>query len=329
MRARLLSVAVLPVAVLAASCGQGGADPATSTSASPTTPGAASDAAATVSADLDKVDVAVVPGTSAKLTLPSTPFVAAPGYRVVKEGDGAPLVADNTVVADVLVVNGRDGKELESSYAAGKSPAALGLGDASLLPGIKTSLVGRRVGSQVLVAVPAATANQSVNITANDTLLFLFVLKEARTPLKQAEGAAVPPKAGLPTVVMGATSKDPAVITVPKADPPTATVAQPLIIGAGAKVVAGQKARVAYTGVTWRDPSKPFDYSGKQASGYAEFRVGVGELIKAWDKHIVGQTIGSRLLLIVPPAEGYGEKGSGEIKGTDTLVFVIDVLDAS
>ena len=34
----------------------------------------------------------------------------------------------------------------------------------------------------------------------------------------------------------------------------------------------------------------------------------------------------SRVILAIPPELGYGKKGSGDIKGTDTMYFVIDVL---
>jgi peptidylprolyl isomerase len=53
-------------------------------------------------------------------------------------------------------------------------------------------------------------------------------------------------------------------------------------------------------------------------------------VIPAWDEGLVGQTVGSQVLLVVPPAKGYGASGSsdGKVKGTDTLVFVIDILDA-
>ena len=49
-----------------------------------------------------------------------------------------------------------------------------------------------------------------------------------------------------------------------------------------------------------------------------------------WDEGLVGQTVGSQVLLVVPPDKGYGTTGSsdGAIKGTDTLVFVVDILDA-
>ena len=44
----------------------------------------------------------------------------------------------------------------------------------------------------------------------------------------------------------------------------------------------------------------------------------------------MGRTVGSQLLLVVPPDKGYGEEGSGEtIPPGATLVFVIDILDAS
>ena len=133
------------------------------------------------------------------------------------------------------------------------------------------------------------------------------------------------------TVTMPSAPNEPAKISVPKGDPPADTVAQPLVIGDGPRVVAGQTVRVTYTGVTWRKPGTPFDYSGKQPQGYVEFPVGTGQLIKAWDEHIVGQTVGSRLVLVVPPKDGYGSTGNpdGSITGTDTLVFVIDILDAS
>jgi predicted sulfurtransferase len=42
---------------------------------------------------------------------------------------------------------------------------------------------------------------------------------------------------------------------------------------------------------------------------------------------LVGKTVGSRVLMVVPPADGYGAAGSPpKISGTDTLVFVVDIL---
>ena len=57
--------------------------------------------------------------------------------------------------------------------------------------------------------------------------------------------------------------------------------------------------------------------------------IGKGQVIPGWDEGLVGQTVGSQVLLVVPPDKGYGAgSASAGIKGTDTLVFVVDILDA-
>ena len=58
--------------------------------------------------------------------------------------------------------------------------------------------------------------------------------------------------------------------------------------------------------------------------------IGEDQVIKGWETGLVGQTVGSRVLLVVPPADGYGTAGDSQagIKGTDTLVFVVDILAA-
>ena len=54
------------------------------------------------------------------------------------------------------------------------------------------------------------------------------------------------------------------------------------------------------------------------------------QVIPGWDKGLAGQTVGRRVMLVIPPADGYGKTGSPQahIKGTDTLVFVVDILGA-
>jgi FKBP-type peptidyl-prolyl cis-trans isomerase len=50
-------------------------------------------------------------------------------------------------------------------------------------------------------------------------------------------------------------------------------------------------------------------------------------LIPAWDKALVGQPLGSRIMIIAPPDMAYGAQGSPPtIPANATLVFVVDVL---
>ncbi len=268
--------------------------------------------------------------TPPAVSLPRTPFtLPGPASRVVSEGSGKAIEADDTVLADYLLINGRDGQQRASMWGASKVRLSM-----SRIPQF-APLTGTKLGSTVLLAIPAAqavgsTGDATLDISAEDTLVYVLRPTSASAPLSEATGKTVAPRAGLPTVTMGAKVTDPATFTVPKATPPASTITQPLIIGSGPTVTPGQTVRVRYTGVTWRNPAEPFDYSGKSPKGYAEFQVGTGNLIKAWDDGIVGQAVGSRLLLVVAPKDGYGDSGSGSaIQPGDTLIFVIDILDAS
>ncbi|MEU0569352.1 FKBP-type peptidyl-prolyl cis-trans isomerase [Nonomuraea sp. NPDC005983] len=60
------------------------------------------------------------------------------------------------------------------------------------------------------------------------------------------------------------------------------------------------------------------------------FKIGDGSVIKGWDRALAGVPVGSRVLMIVPPAYGYGPTGRPAfgIRARDTLVFVVDVLAA-
>ncbi len=139
--------------------------------------------------------------------------------------------------------------------------------------------------------------------------------------------APVRTAAGPVPTVTGDFGKPP-VITIPKEDPADALVTATVIEGSGATVQAGDLLIVNYVGETWAD-GKVFDESfGRGAP--TGFAIGVGAVITGWDAALVGQTVGSRVVMAIPPDLGYGEQGqpSAGIAGDDTLVFVVDILGA-
>ncbi|WP_377642572.1 FKBP-type peptidyl-prolyl cis-trans isomerase [Oryzobacter terrae] len=251
--------------------------------------------------------------------------------KVVSDGDGAAVAEDDLVSVQAMIVNGRDGKVAHSTWDSGA--VGLNLGDAALFASFKSQLPGKKIGSRVLIASTPKDAfgdqgNPQLSINAEDPVVFVVDLVSATKVLAEAKGTAVAPKKDLPTVTMN--EGKPATITVPKGvKAPTKTVVQPLIEGDGAAVEDGQTVRVAYTGALYRN-GEVFDSSASRPEQpYFEFQLGQGGVIKGWDTGLKGQKIGSRVLLVIPPADGYGAAGSGEkIKGTDTLVFVVDVLAA-
>ena len=310
-----MSAALLPLFVLAA-CG------------SPTT-----------DAPANALDVITVGGTNEAptVTFKTKPLsVKVTTTKVVTAGTGAKLTKANSIMFSYLLFNGKDGKQIESSYgkdAGGKTkgPVPLDLSSTTLLPGLSKGLTGQQVGSRLLLAIPpvdafGAEGNAQAGFGPTDTVLFFIELVSASTPLTTATGAAVAPKAGLPTVTVDGAKA--AQITVPKTAAPTALVIQPLIKGAGPVVQAKQTIKVNYTGVLWKD-GKKFDASGDRGAP-VDFQIGAGQVIPGWDKGLVGQTVGSRILLIVPPADGYGTAGKAPTIGPkDTLVFVVDILAVS
>ncbi|TGO04172.1 FKBP-type peptidyl-prolyl cis-trans isomerase [Serinibacter arcticus] len=97
--------------------------------------------------------------------------------------------------------------------------------------------------------------------------------------------------------------------------------------GTGEEVQAGQSIDVNYYGQVWNGAM--FDNSYDRGSSI-QFPIGVGAVIAGWDDALVGKQIGSRVLVSIPPHLGYGDRGmpAAGIGGTDTLVFVVDILGA-
>ncbi|MEA2443516.1 MAG: FKBP-type peptidyl-prolyl cis-trans isomerase FkpA, partial [Thermoleophilales bacterium] len=57
------------------------------------------------------------------------------------------------------------------------------------------------------------------------------------------------------------------------------------------------------------------------------FKLGNGDVIKGWDKGIVGMKEGGRRKLVIPPDLAYGPQGQPPTIGpNETLVFVVDLL---
>lgn len=279
-------------------------------------------------------NVTIKDGKTPTLNLHKTPFkVTKTAVKVVKPGSGATVKKGQNVSVNYVLVDGRDGKQAGTTF--GSQPQTFPADPAQVIPGIAKGIIDQKVGSRVLVGISptdgfkAQGGNQQLGIQPDDSLVLLVDIRKADTPLQHAEGTAVPPKPGLPTAKVDAAG-DSAAITVPKTAAPTNLIVQPLIKGSGAVVKKGQTVWAKYTGVIWKTGAV-FDSTAKHPGKTAtSFPIGLGQVIPGWDKGLVGQRVGSRLLLVIPPKYGYDKDVSGTpIKKTDTLVFVIDIVDVS
>jgi peptidylprolyl isomerase len=101
----------------------------------------------------------------------------------------------------------------------------------------------------------------------------------------------------------------------------------PVIKGKGPVVKKGQTIVVNYLGQLYPD-GKVFDES-YSTDEPATFQIGAGQVIPGWDDGLVGQTVGSRVILAIPSAQGYGKTGkSPAIPPDSDLIFSVDILQA-
>ena len=159
----------------------------------------------------------------------------------------------------------------------------------------------------------AATGSASVSAAAN-----LGPAIPAATVLAPAVATSELPTAS------GAFGAKPA-LTFPKSSPPPSLQRLVLSEGTGPATVKGDFLVTNYLGQIWG--GKVFDNSYDKKTT-ATFQIGTGKVVPGWDVALVGVKVGSRVLLSLPPSDGYGSTGSSGagIKGTDTIVFVVDVV---
>jgi len=249
----------------------------------------------------------------------------------VTKGDGDTVAQDDIVSAQLWIGNGSSQKKAFSSYDQGGAQQ-LTVND-QLSPVLLDAVKGATIGSRIAVTAPAdklfgESGNAQLGIQSTDPIVIVIdLISKPKPPLKGPQGKAQPAPSWAPKLVTkGDTVTALDFAKTPKPDGKLRSAA--LIKGTGATVKKGQTITVNYLGQVYKGKA-PFDESYTKQP--ATFGIGSGQVIPGWDKTIVGQTVGSRLVLAIPPKDGYGKQGqpTAGIKGTDTLYFVVDILAAS
>ena len=117
-------------------------------------------------------------------------------------------------------------------------------------------------------------------------------------------------------------------VSSPSTNPPADLVMEDLTVGTGKEATKGTTVEVHYVGVAW-STGKQFDASWDRNEAF-EFRLGAGQVIAGWDQGVAGMKVGGRRSLTIPAHLGYGNQGAGGvIKGGETLVFIVDLLNVN
>lgn len=245
--------------------------------------------------------------------------VKEPTVKVVTEGDGDRVKANQIASISIVALSGKDGSTLEDTFPG--DPEELELTDdlKTESPVIYNAFVGAKIGSHLALAVPGAAAAEGAEAQPTQLLVVkVLSAKDAPKVLDKPEGETVTPPAGLPTVKDN--DKGIPEISVEGVAAPTALVSQDLIKGTGPEVKETDTLTVNYVGVAL-EGGKVFDSSFDRGEKATFPLTGV---IKGWTQGLTGKTVGSRVLLVIPKDLAYGEEGQGDAKGD--LVFVVDIL---
>ena len=260
-------------------------------------------------------DAITVSGSAPDLTaeVPADLEFADLQRSIATEGSGEDLALGQLVSGQYIIIDPSTGEvALDSSTT---SPD-----DSGLVPIIVdgSSIFGSAVlcaplGSDAALTIPGSLLGEG----AADAVVVAGTVDELPTA---ADGAEQDPVDGMPQVELAENGEP--TITVPEGlEAPATTEIAALKEGDGATVEPGDTVFVQYTGVL--TDGTVFDSSWERGAPASFQTTGV---VQGFQKALEGQAVGSQLIAVIPPAEGYGDAEQGSIPAGSTLIFVVDIL---
>ena len=244
-------------------------------------------------------------GTEPTVTFTSPADITEIERTVTTEGTGDEIANGDFVQYGIVAYDAETGKKIGSAgYEAGTLlPLQVSAEGAGQFFGCAT------IGSRIVLALPGAEG-AAAQINVVDVL--------GITPTA-AWGTPQDAPAGFPSVELAENGAP--TITIPDGDAPTKVEIATIKKGDGPTVAQGDSVLVQYTGVKWSDGSV-FDSSWDRGAPASFQTTGV---VAGFQQALEGQTVGSQVLVVIPPEFGYGASEGHELQ-KETLVFVVDIL---
>lgn len=314
----LAGLAAVACAAALAGCGSSGNKDASDSSSTTSSPSAAATAASVANpcdvktgSTSESVKVSGSFGKTATATF-TKPLKATGMQRtVLTKGAGATPKEGQTVNAVVTAYLGT-GKSL------GTQPLKLAIGSASIPVAFRAGVSCLPLGSRTVVTDSAADiygagGNSQAGIAPTDSLVIVTDLVSVQKPLTPAKWTKNQAKVSF---AKNGTPK----VTLPKTAAPKQLELQVLQQGKGAVVKSGDQVTLNYQGTSW-NTGKIFD----QSYGKTPATFGTDQVVEGFGAALVGQKVGTKLIVSIPPKYGYGKKTAGQQLSGETLVFVIDI----
>ncbi|WP_139416103.1 FKBP-type peptidyl-prolyl cis-trans isomerase [Agromyces laixinhei] len=245
----------------------------------------------------------------------ATPLEAEKLERTVAiEGDGDETAAGDPMNIVVTAFSGTSGEAIFSQ------PTTIKVGDEQVFESFRAGIDCVPVGSRTVTVAPASTlygdtGNETIGVAAGETVVIVIDVVEVQEPLTPAEWTE-----NVPEVKFGADGEPP-VVTLPATDPSTELQMKVLEEGDGDEVQDGDNVTVQYQGISWTT-GEIFDQSYTRGEPATFPTDGV---IQGFGAALVGQKVGSKVIVTIPPELAYGTDAAAHELGGQTLVFLVEI----
>lgn len=265
-------------------------------------------------------DVTVSGEVGSEPTVEFTPplSVDSADSRIITKGDGDAIAANDTLIVNSLYADGET-SEVVQSWWQGAPATALTVNEEQIGKAAADFFTTATVGARFAMTGWQQDQQQGKMVS------LVQVGDIVSKALARADGAEKELPGEVPVTVTRGEDGAPAIEGVKEVATPQTTQRHILLEGTGEKITEGDLLVMHYTGWQVSDGTQ-FDSSWERGAPFS-FALGSGQVIPGWDKYLAGMTVGSQALLIIPPAEAYGEQEDpNNPLGGQTLVFVVDAL---
>jgi peptidylprolyl isomerase len=257
------------------------------------------------------------PGKKPKISFDTPLKVTNDSYAILQEGNGATLKQGQGVCVQDVSINAKDGSELMSTWEKNTPDCSLILDKDGLKPMYYDIFKDQRVNSTIAFGVNDGNK-------ANSSYIMALTIVGQQPKYDKATGDKVKNiPSDLPKVTLN--SKGAPSIDFNGYQPNDKLVSQSLIEGKGNKVAESDTIEAHYTGWVMDKDGKPSQFDSSWDRGKST-HFSLEQVVEGWKKGLAGHTVGSQVLLVIPPELGYKDKAQEKIPANSTLYFVVDIL---
>ncbi len=282
------------------------------------------------------VDASGEVGETPEVTFPTPLFSERPQQAVLVPGDGEIVPTGGVVDLEVSLFDASSGELITATaYDEEQEPLRTTAGEAvegSTTPLFAEAVQCAEVGSRIAVTgsiadvFGAGTLDPGLGI--EDDAPVIAVIDVMQSYLGRATGTPQLGAQGVPAVVTSPEGVPG--VTIPDEEAPDELRTHVLVSGDGDTVEESDRVVLHYTGLLW-DEKTVFDSSWERGAAATfpavSFEDDPEGVVPGLAEALVGSTVGSQLVVVIPPEDGYPEgQAPATVPAGSTMVFVVDVL---